>query len=150
MSRVEIKETYSVPRDRIFEAFARARSIEQWLGPSDEFRTVVHEFDFRPGGAYRIEFHSPDGESSMLTGTYVEIERPERIVFSWRWIKNNEFSDIDTRVTVRLSETPDGAATSLHLIHEKLLEGSMQERHTWGWQGAFQRLHRIQQSKRQA
>ncbi|MEQ9366034.1 MAG: SRPBCC domain-containing protein [Leptospirales bacterium] len=143
MSRVEIKETYSVPRDQVFEAFARAAAIEQWLGPSDDFRTTVHEFDFRPGGSYRIEFLSPTGETSMLAGTFNEIEAPARIVLSWRWIQNAEFADVNTRVTILLEEAADGERTVLHLIHEKLQDGAMQDRHVWGWKGAFNRLERL-------
>ncbi len=143
MTRVEIKESYSVPRERVFDAFASATAIEQWLGPSDEFRTTVHEFDFRPGGGYRIEFESPEGERSVLSGVYQTIERPERIVLSWRWIQNTEFPDTETRVTIRLQDAPDGKATTLHLTHEKLTQGVMRERHVWGWQGAFARLGRL-------
>ncbi|MCR9142838.1 MAG: SRPBCC domain-containing protein [bacterium] len=142
MSRVEIQASYQAAREEVFAAFSRPAAIEQWLGPSDEFRTTVHEFEFRPGGKYRIEFLSPEGETSVLTGSYSAIEAPERIVFSWRWIQNTEFPDSETRVTVQLSEKPEGDGTLLRLTHEKLQAGVMRDRHIWGWQGAFERLDR--------
>ena len=139
---VEMAETYPTKRERVFAAFSEAAALERWLGPSDEFRTRVLEFDFRPGGSYRIEFNSPEGQTSILTGQYTKIIEPELIVFSWRWLESDEFPDMETRVTVSLVSTADGQATELRLVHEELLEGVMLERHMWGWTGALARLER--------
>ncbi len=138
--KVELSETYAYPRDLVFTAFAEAGAIERWLGPSDAFTTIVHELEVSPGGRYRIEFVDPDGNHSMLVGTYREVTPPERLVFTWRWEDNPEFPDEETLVRVEFLDQND--TTQVVLVHEGLSTPHARERHTAGWGGAFERLGR--------
>ncbi len=50
-------------------------------GPSG-FRNTVHEFDFRPGGRWRVRMHGPDGADYENDYFFVEVSDLERIVIS--------------------------------------------------------------------
>jgi uncharacterized protein YndB with AHSA1/START domain len=68
------------PRERIFEAFSDPDRLTRWWGPKG-FTSTFREFDLRPGGVWRFVLHSPDGASYQNESVFVEVVKPERIVF---------------------------------------------------------------------
>ncbi|MEO6245533.1 MAG: SRPBCC family protein [Opitutaceae bacterium] len=68
-----------VPRDRVFAAYSDPVALARWWGPK-KFTNVFHEFDFRPGGAWRFTMRGPDGASHKMDQRFTEIVAPERIV----------------------------------------------------------------------
>lgn len=67
------------PRELVFRAFSDPAVLARWWGP-EGFVNTFHEFDFRPGGAWRFAMHGPDGGEYRMEKEFVEIVRPERIV----------------------------------------------------------------------
>jgi uncharacterized protein YndB with AHSA1/START domain len=72
--------TFDAPRERVFVAFSDPRRLARWWGPNG-FTNTVHEFDLRPGGAWRFTMHGPDGASYANESVFVDVVKPERIVF---------------------------------------------------------------------
>jgi uncharacterized protein YndB with AHSA1/START domain len=68
-------------RQHVFRAFREPEHLAQWWGPKD-FRSTIHEFDFRPGGRWQLTLHGPDGTDYKNEYVAVEIVEPERIVIS--------------------------------------------------------------------
>ncbi|PYM42811.1 MAG: polyketide cyclase [Candidatus Rokuibacteriota bacterium] len=68
------------PRERVFKAWTDPEHLAQWWGPKG-FTNTFQEFDMRPGGAWRFVMHGPDGVDYKNKSVFVEIVRPERIVF---------------------------------------------------------------------
>jgi uncharacterized protein YndB with AHSA1/START domain len=64
----------------VFEAFADPDHLARWWGPKG-FTNTFREFDLRPGGAWRFVMHGPDGADHENESAFVEVARPERIVF---------------------------------------------------------------------
>ena len=71
---------FDAPRERVFRAFSDPRQLARWWGPKD-FTNTFHEFDLRPGGAWRFVMHGPDGADYRNATDFIEVVRPERIVF---------------------------------------------------------------------
>ncbi len=46
--------------DAVFLVFAEPGRLAQWWGPNG-FTNTIEEFDFRPGGTFRLTMHGPDG-----------------------------------------------------------------------------------------
>jgi uncharacterized protein YndB with AHSA1/START domain len=65
----------------VFRAWIDAKHLAEWWGPKG-FTNPVCEVDPRVGGAIRIHMRAPDGTVYPMTGRYVEIDRPHRLVFS--------------------------------------------------------------------
>jgi uncharacterized protein YndB with AHSA1/START domain len=72
--------TFAASRDEVFAAFADPARLARWWGPKG-FTTTVHELDLRPGGAWRLTMRAPDGTEYPSESVFVEVARPERIVF---------------------------------------------------------------------
>src|SRR5512138_1947517 len=72
--------TFDAPRERVFGAFSDPSRLARWWGPKG-FTSTFHEFDMRPGGAWRITLHGPDGADYPSESVFVDVVRPARIVF---------------------------------------------------------------------
>ena len=69
------------PRERVFAAWTDPARLARWWGPKG-FRNTFHEFDPRPGGVWRFIMHGPDGRDYPNRIVYVEIVKPERLVYT--------------------------------------------------------------------
>lgn len=68
------------PRERVFKAFSDPARLARWWGPHG-FSSTFQEFDLRPGGAWRLVMHGPDGANYPNESVFVEVLAPDRIVF---------------------------------------------------------------------
>jgi len=72
---------FDAPRDVVYAAWTDARRLARWWGPHG-ITNPVCEVDPRPGGAYRIEMRSPEGQRYPLKGVFEEIVPGRRLVMS--------------------------------------------------------------------
>jgi len=125
----------------VFEALVTAEGIRSWWGPDDRPATSA-EVDARVGGGFLVRFRTADGLEHACAGEFLEIERPERVVMSWRWTQNGQIDEHDkvSRVEIRLRPIETG--TELTLIHSLLSNEGSARAHEGGWDGALQKLIR--------
>lgn len=71
---------FDAPRERVFRAWTDPEHLVRWWGPKG-FTSTFQAFDPRPGGVWRFVMHGPDGVDYKNKSVFVEIVRPERIVF---------------------------------------------------------------------
>jgi uncharacterized protein YndB with AHSA1/START domain len=65
--------------EKLFNAWAEPELLSQWWGPKG-FTNTFHEFDFRPGGIWKLTMHASNGADYHNTSVFEEIVRPHRIV----------------------------------------------------------------------
>jgi uncharacterized protein YndB with AHSA1/START domain len=71
---------FDAPRELVFAAWTDPAHLAKWWGPKG-FTNTFQEFDMRPGGIWRFVMHGPDGVDYKNESVFVEIVKPERIVF---------------------------------------------------------------------
>jgi uncharacterized protein YndB with AHSA1/START domain len=71
---------FAAPRDLVFQMWTDPDHIGKWWGPNG-FTTTIHKMDVRPGGEWNFIMHGPDGRDYQNRIVYVEVERPERIIY---------------------------------------------------------------------
>ena len=71
---------FNAPRELVFRAWTDPDHLAHWWGPKG-FTNTFHEFDLKPGGFWRFVMHGPDGGDYKNESVFVEIAKPERIVF---------------------------------------------------------------------
>ena len=74
------KRLLKAPRELVFRAWTDPEHLARWWGPKG-FTNTFHEFDPRPGGTWKFVMHGPDGTDFKNKCVFVEIMKPERIVF---------------------------------------------------------------------
>ena len=124
---VTVQREIAAPAEDLFDAWLDARSLSLWMKPLGTGESRV-ETDPRVGGSFRIDMVTDD--SSMLhTGTYREIDRPNRLVFTW---VSPGTDQRETVVTVTFKPASD--VSTLVEIHQIGLpnEGA-QNGHIAGW-----------------
>jgi uncharacterized protein YndB with AHSA1/START domain len=125
----------------VFEALVTAEGIRSWWGPDDS-PAISAEVDGRVGGRFRVRFRTADGLEHECAGEFLEIERSERVVMTWRWTQNGQLDEHDkvSRVEIRLRAIETG--TELTLVHSLLTNEDSARAHEGGWDGALQKLMR--------
>jgi uncharacterized protein YndB with AHSA1/START domain len=109
--------------------------LTRWFGPEDTRSVLRAELDVRAGGRYCIAFDTIDGEVHEVSGTYREVDRPRRLVFSWSWQSTPERESL-----VTIAFEPDGPGTRLVFTHERFFDEAARQGHARGWGGAFRKL----------
>ncbi len=141
---LHIKRRFTASRDAVFSALTDPEALAQWFGPEGVTVKVV-SLDLRPGGGYSFEFHGSEGGFHALTGSYLEIERPKRLVATWIW-GQGDYAGVETRVTYELSEVDGG--TELSLTHENLVDAEARDKHDQGWTSTLGCLERFLQANK--
>ena len=77
---IVVTRTFAAPPAAVFRAHTEPALIQQWcLGP-DGWTMPVCICEPRPGGAIRYEWRNQDGHGFHLTGEFIALEPPHRIV----------------------------------------------------------------------
>jgi uncharacterized protein YndB with AHSA1/START domain len=98
---------FDAPVDLVFDVLTKPEHVRNWFAPFED-RMTVCEIDLRVGGRYHMVFVTPDGKECSFRGRYLEIERPSRIVDTWRF---EGWPDAEAVETVELHET-NGVTTA--------------------------------------
>lgn len=78
--KIVTTRVFDAPRDVVFKAWTDPKHLAKWWGPKG-FTNTFEEFDMRPGGVWRFVMHGPDGGRYENETVFVEVVKPERIVF---------------------------------------------------------------------
>ncbi len=76
-----ITRILDAPRERVFAAWVDANQLAQWWGPR-MFTAPVCEIDARPKGKILIHMQGPDGNIYPMSGAYLTVDEPKRLVFT--------------------------------------------------------------------
>jgi uncharacterized protein YndB with AHSA1/START domain len=86
---IVITRVFDAPRELIWKAWTDPKHVVKWWGPRG-FTTTIHEIDIRPGGVMRYTMHGPDGTDYPNEKEFIEVVRPERIVYMHRGAKDGD------------------------------------------------------------
>lgn len=129
---VVVRRTIAASPEEIFDAWLDAEALGIWMRPAG-IRHTSAKIDARVGGSYEIVMH--DGEKTYPHhGVYKVIDRPRRLVFTWR---SDATEGIITMVTVDF--LPLDQCTEVVVTHTQLPDGA-RESHTSGWTSGIERL----------
>lgn len=130
-----VRRVVPAPRERVFAAWTTPEALKRWSAPGDRTNPTV-EVDLRVGGRYRIDMAAPNGATHRVVGTYVEIDPPRRLVYTWFWETNPTLGEM--LITVEF--LPHGEHTEVVLVHSKLPSAEAVVNHERGWVGCLDRL----------
>lgn len=125
----------------VFDALTTPDGIRLWWGP-DDGPVLIAETDVRLGGRFRVRFRMIDGTEHESSGEYLEVVRPTRLVMSWRWTVGGDAAETGQESRVEIELRPIAVGTELTFTHERLQTMASRDSHTWGWNGALDKLER--------
>jgi uncharacterized protein YndB with AHSA1/START domain len=131
------REIAASPED-LFDAWLDPESLGTWMRPGG-IRETRAETDPREGGTFRI-LMVRDDDSILHSGTYREIDRPRRLVFTWS-SPATEFRDSVVTVTFEPSAVANATVVEIHQVG--LPDDAAATGHHQGWSDALVELSRI-------
>jgi uncharacterized protein YndB with AHSA1/START domain len=77
---IVITRVFDAPRELVFDTWTDPKHVPAWWGPIG-FTTTIHEMDVRPGGTWRLTMRGPDGVDYKNRIIFIEVVKPERLVY---------------------------------------------------------------------
>jgi uncharacterized protein YndB with AHSA1/START domain len=111
----------------VWEFLIDPEKLMRWKG-------IDADLDTRPGGIFRCEVIP----GHMARGEYVEIDKPNRLVFTWGWDGSEGVPPGSSTIEIELSEA--GRGTSLRFVHKDLPSAEAVASHAHGWDHYLPRL----------
>lgn len=102
------ERVFDAPRALVFEAMTTAEHMARWWGPA-RYTSIVHEFDARAGGKWRITHANEEGSYTFF-GAFLELTPPSKIVWTFafddyppatEYMMLEDLGEGETRVTTR-------------------------------------------------
>jgi uncharacterized protein YndB with AHSA1/START domain len=138
---LEITRIFDAPRERVFDAWTVREEWQSWIGP-EGIDCEVPTLDARVGGRYKVIMRLTDGRIIPVGGVFREVDRPQRLVFTWKWEGEGEPAGegdaVDTLITLTFRDV--AGKTELTLRHEGLRTVENRDSHGKGWNSALNKL----------
>lgn len=134
---VRIERTFPARAEDVFDAWTSPEVMRRWLHVGPDWETPVAEVDLRVGGAVRIVMRDTDGDDHGASGTYITIDRPQRLEMTWSF---DDDPSNQQRIELSFSEA-DGATTVL-FVNTAIATDERRDSQDRGWNGCLDQLER--------
>jgi uncharacterized protein YndB with AHSA1/START domain len=111
--------------DRVFDYLVKPELLVRWMGD-------FAQLEAKDGGVFAVDIYGV-----LIRGSYVVVDRPNRVVIAWGELGNARMPPGSTQVEIRLVPTSSG--TRVELEHTGLA-GLEAEKHAIGWPHFVARL----------
>jgi len=106
---VTVTHRFIAPAEHVYDAWLDPETVRKFLYATATGEVVRCDIDARVGGRYTI-VDRRQGEDVLHEGTYLELERPRRMVFTLRVPK---YSSDEDRVTIEITPLAHGCELTL-------------------------------------
>jgi uncharacterized protein YndB with AHSA1/START domain len=113
--------------ETVWEFLVDPEKLMRWKG-------INADLDTQPGGIFRCEVIP----GHIARGEYVEIDKPNKLVFTWGWDGSEDVPPGSSTIVIELAS--DGEGTSLRFVHQDLPNAEAIASHAHGWDHYLPRL----------
>ncbi|WP_428087980.1 SRPBCC family protein [Candidatus Thioglobus sp.] len=134
---VTIEKTIEAPIEKVFDAWLNPKILAKFMMPMPGMPESDVKNDTQEGGSFSIVMHA--GSDDLLhTGKYLEIKRPNKLVFTWA----SHCSIDNSTVTLNFKKI-DENKTKILLSHVKFIDEKTRSDHEGGWTNILNKLNTI-------
>lgn len=142
-SVVVVKRRFLAPPEDVYNAHIDPEIIKQWMLGPEGWTMPVCINEARPGGAIRYEWADGKGGGFYLTGEFIDLDPPRRIVH----VERMHLPDVTPDNRVETTFTADGSGTLMVMrmtlpdkaTREAMLATGMEQ----GMEASYERLDEI-------
>lgn len=148
MGSTRISLHINAPRPRVYAALIDAKAITQWKVP-DGMRLVVHAFEAREGGRYRISLTYEEPGNAGKTSAHTDIYHGyfKALIANERVVEVMEFEtskpEMQGEMTSTIELSDEGGGTRLVALHEGLPPGVAPADNEAGWRMSLGKLAKL-------
>ncbi len=132
---LSVNKSVNAPIEKVFDAWLDAKMLAKFILPMPGMPEPDVKNDPKQGGNFTIIMHV--GENDIPhTGEYLEVSRPNRLIFSWV----SPFSRDDSTVTIDFTKVDDNI-TDVKLTHVRFIDEESRKDHEGGWTNILEALN---------
>ncbi|MHA2020113.1 MAG: SRPBCC family protein [Candidatus Thorarchaeota archaeon] len=132
-----ITREFAVSKSLLFEALTEHEHLRKWSSPKN-LDVTFSEGELKVGGKYSYGMQSGEGPEYVMTGEYIEIDQPDRLVYTQSRLNA---PGPETEISITLEER-EGTTTMVFRHYgfptKEFRNGAIQ-----GWNEAFEKLERL-------
>lgn len=114
-----ITRIINAPRELVWEVWTNPEHVKNWWGP-DGFTNTVHEMNVKAGGVWHLTMHGPDGRDYPNKIVFIEVVKPERLVY--RHSGDVDTEPVNFHVTVTFEKQGNKTLLSMKSVFESAAE----------------------------
>jgi uncharacterized protein YndB with AHSA1/START domain len=137
-----LERSFAASPEEVFDAWTNPKVLERWWTVQSTQGSPRCEVDLRVGGRYVLRMRDESGELHVVGGEYREVDRPRRLVYTWRWEGGGGPHPGHVSI-VTVEFRADGEQTNVVLEHSGLASEESRTRHGAGWQAVLARLAQL-------
>ena len=134
---VNINKTIHAPIEKVFDAWLNPKMLSLFMMPMPGMPESDVENDVREGGNFTIIMHAGDNQLPH-TGQYLEINRPDKLVFTWV-----SHRSVDNSIVTLNFTKIDENKTNISLSHVKFIDEKTRSDHEGGWDNILEKLNDV-------
>jgi uncharacterized protein YndB with AHSA1/START domain len=134
---VNLTKTIQAPIEKVFAAWLDPATLTRFILPGPDMPQPEVENDAREGGRFTIVMHVGE-EKIPHSGSYLTIDRPNKLVFSWE----SPYSTDDSQVSLIFTQV-DADATNIELTHVRFINEEARSNHEGGWTNILDKLTEV-------
>lgn len=134
---LSVSRTINAPIDKVFDAWLDPALLAKFILPMRDMPQPQVSNDAKQGGKFEIIMQV--GENKIPhTGEYLEVNRPNRLVFSWV----SPFSVDGSEVSIDFSALENNV-TRIQLRHIRFIDEEARANHEGGWSTILEILSEV-------
>ncbi|NOQ79831.1 MAG: SRPBCC domain-containing protein [Gammaproteobacteria bacterium] len=134
---VNVTKIINASIEKVFDAWLNPETLSQFILPMPGMPQPQTETDAREGGSFTI-IMQVGGDKISHTGKYLEISRPNKLVFTWE----SPFSTDGSTVTLNFSDLGENK-TNVELTQIKFIDEESRANHEGGWDNILTSLNNV-------
>ncbi|NVJ98081.1 MAG: SRPBCC domain-containing protein [Alphaproteobacteria bacterium] len=126
---LRMERVFKATPQRVFDAFTKPEQVAAWWGP-EGMHVARLELNTVESGVWFTVMENGAGEQYHVSGRYLVIDPPKRLVFTWAWT-NDGVRGHETEVELTFTETEAGCR--LNLVQTVFENQDWRDDHNGGW-----------------
>jgi len=132
-----VSYTINAPIEKVFDAWLDPNILSGFMLPKPGMPNPAIKLEPKTGGRFRIDMNVGD-KIIPHSGEYLEIQRPEKLSFSWE----SPFSSEDSVVTIQFNPVND-KKTEVVLTHVRFASEESRNNHQGGWSNILAAMNEL-------
>lgn len=135
-SSIRISRYFSKSPYKVWQAWTDPKLVKSWFGSDPNGTVIDASLDVQIDGTFEVTFRNYDGSQFTCIGAYKEIEKYQRLVFTWTWKDRPEVREL---VTLVFQAEQNG---TLMIFEHANIDASTTHNYETGWKSTFDKLER--------
>ncbi|QEC53813.1 uncharacterized protein YndB with AHSA1/START domain [Anseongella ginsenosidimutans] len=106
-----ISHLFDAPPEVVFRAWTDPEKLKHWYAP-DGCTIEYRHIEVRPGGSFHSCVHDPVYGDCWITGTYLEVSAPEKLVFTML-LSDKDGNDVSSAAAGKPEDWPEQLLTTV-------------------------------------